>query len=107
VRDFTEKKVYIVGGSSGIGLSIARALSARGAHVVIFARAKDRLDRAREQVAACAMCEPQRFSCMQVDVCNGDEVQHVMSEAVSQLGAPGERAPTGSRRCPTSSSMRP
>jgi len=40
MRDFNEKTVYVVGGSSGIGLSVARALSGRGAHVVIFARAK-------------------------------------------------------------------
>ncbi|MDY6918398.1 MAG: SDR family NAD(P)-dependent oxidoreductase, partial [Chloroflexota bacterium] len=88
MRDFADRTVYVVGGSSGIGLSIARALSARGAHVVIFARAKDRLDRAREQVAACAVCEPQRFSCMQVDVCNGDEVLRVMAGAVSRFGPP-------------------
>ena len=39
-----------VGGSSGIGLSVAVAAIQRGAHVTLIARNRDKLEMAREQV---------------------------------------------------------
>lgn len=88
MRDFSEKTAYIVGGSSGIGLSIASALSRKGAHVVIFARRKDRLDSCLPQIESCAVSESQRFSCIQVAVSDKDEVEAIMSRAVSEFGTP-------------------
>ena len=88
MKNFSEKTAYIVGGSSGIGLSIAGALSKKGAHVVIFARRKDRLDGCLAQIEGCAVSESQRFSCMQVDVSDRDEVEAAMFRAVSEFGAP-------------------
>ena len=88
MKDFSEKTVYIVGGSSGIGLSVASMLTQKGAHVLIFARRKDRLDSCLPQIAGCAVSESQRFSCIEVDVCNKDEVEAVMSRAVSEFGTP-------------------
>ena len=41
--DFKGKNAYITGGSSGIGLSTAKQLAARGANVLIFARTEERL----------------------------------------------------------------
>jgi NADP-dependent 3-hydroxy acid dehydrogenase YdfG len=49
MKDFSGKIVYIIGGSSSIGLSIARKLSHEGAHIIIFARQKDRLESAWKQ----------------------------------------------------------
>jgi len=88
MKDFNGKTVYIVGGSSGIGLSIARKLSHEGAHVIIFARQKDRLENALKQITDCRISKSQRFSCMQVNVSNKDDVELVMSEAVSSFGVP-------------------
>ena len=42
----------ITGGSSGIGLAIAKSLSSRGASISLIARNRDRLAVAREAVAA-------------------------------------------------------
>jgi 3-dehydrosphinganine reductase len=88
MKDFSGKTVYVVGGSSGIGLSIARKMSRRGAHVIIFARQKSRLEDAVKQIADCGLSEAQRFSYMQVDVSREDDVKTVMSEAVLQFGVP-------------------
>jgi NAD(P)-dependent dehydrogenase (short-subunit alcohol dehydrogenase family) len=47
MRRFEDKVVVVTGGSSGIGLSAARAFSSEGAHVVLFARDKAALEQAR------------------------------------------------------------
>ncbi|MEW6693512.1 MAG: SDR family NAD(P)-dependent oxidoreductase [Pseudomonadota bacterium] len=43
LRDWTGRRVWIVGASSGIGLAVAEALHARGAYVVASARRADAL----------------------------------------------------------------
>lgn len=48
IRDWSDRKVWIIGGSSGIGAAVGRALLARGARVVLSARDRGRL----EEVAA-------------------------------------------------------
>lgn len=88
MKDFNDKVVYITGGSSGIGLATAKALSTEGAHVIIFARKKDRLEHALEEIKSKRISSSQRFSCMTMDVSNWDEVQEVMSRAVAQFGVP-------------------
>ena len=88
MKDFNGKIVYVVGGSSGIGLSIAQKLSHKGAHVIILARNRNRLEHALKQITSCGILTTQRFSCMQVDVSCKDDVELVMSKAVSQFGVP-------------------
>jgi len=43
VRDWSQRKVWVVGASSGIGAALSRALLARGARVVLSARSGDGL----------------------------------------------------------------
>ncbi|MGE7623248.1 SDR family oxidoreductase [Viridibacillus sp. NPDC096237] len=47
---FKDKKVVIIGGSSGIGLESAKQLIAQGAEVIIASRSKDKLRNAKEQL---------------------------------------------------------
>ncbi len=47
----TGQRVVVIGGSSGMGLAVARAAAAEGAHVVIAARNPERLERARATIA--------------------------------------------------------
>ena len=88
MKDFSEKTVYIVGGSSGIGLATANVLSAKGAHIIVFARRKERLEHALKEIASNGISKQQRFSCMQMDVSKRDDVSTVMSRAVSEFGVP-------------------
>jgi len=45
-----DKKVVIIGGSSGMGLASAKAAAAEGAYVLIAGRSKDRLKRALDEI---------------------------------------------------------
>ncbi|WP_286925387.1 MULTISPECIES: SDR family oxidoreductase [Lysinibacillus] len=45
-----DKKVVIIGGSSGIGLESAKQLIAQGAEVIIASRSEDKLQNAKEQL---------------------------------------------------------
>jgi len=60
VKNFKGKKVYIIGESAGIGLSIAKHLADRGAHIFIFARTGERLSAACETLTACARSKTQQ-----------------------------------------------
>lgn len=75
----TESRVLIVGGSSGMGLALARRCLEDGAEVIIAGRNEDRLRTARGGLA--------RFPALQtitVDVTNEDEVRR-MFEQIGQL----------------------
>ena len=45
---FKGKNVVITGGSSGLGLAIAKELAARGAIVTLIARNKEKLEMAKD-----------------------------------------------------------
>jgi NAD(P)-dependent dehydrogenase (short-subunit alcohol dehydrogenase family) len=45
-----EKKVVIIGGSSGIGLASAKAATAAGAYVLIAGRSQEKLHRALAEI---------------------------------------------------------
>ena len=47
--DLSDKVAVITGGSRGLGMSIAKAMAARGAHVVICGRKQENLDQAMEE----------------------------------------------------------
>jgi len=88
VRDFNGKNVYVVGGSSGLGLETAKLLSRLGANVIIFARGKERLEEGLKQVDAGKKRASQRSAFKQMDVSVHDEVVRVMEEAVGEFGVP-------------------
>lgn len=47
-----DKKVVIIGGSSGIGFESARQIIAQGAEVIIASRSEDKLQKTKEQLGA-------------------------------------------------------
>ncbi|MEW5723543.1 MAG: SDR family oxidoreductase [Thermodesulfobacteriota bacterium] len=88
MKNFNGKKAYIVGGSSGIGLAAAGLLAAQGADVVIFARGRERLEKALASISATRMREDQRFSAKRLDVSRHEETFFVLSETAAEFGPP-------------------
>ena len=88
MKDFTDRTIYLVGGSSGIGLAAAKELAGRGAHVVVFGRDRKRLEHALEEISSRRISPDQRFSSFSMDVCVWREVLQTMEKAVTEAGAP-------------------
>ena len=86
--DVAGKRVFVVGGSMGIGLAAARRMVALGAHTTIFAR------RPAPLAEALAMLEPQRREPAQrlesrvLDVRDGAAVDGVLGALIAAHGAP-------------------
>jgi short-subunit dehydrogenase len=88
MKDFAGKRVFIAGGSAGIGLACARLFSQKGAEVHLFARNKARLLTARDEVAACCADFSRCFDCAPLDVTDAAGVKAVMDEMVAKYGPP-------------------
>lgn len=88
IKDFKGKTLYITGGSSGIGLATSKQLAALGAEIILFARARERLDAAAVEIKKKRLREGQKVCPVQVDVGDHENVRRVMAEAVQEFGAP-------------------
>jgi 3-dehydrosphinganine reductase len=88
VKDFKGKKVYLVGGSAGIGLSIAKILADKGAHVFIFARNEERLTHACEALTVRALSKTQQMAWKRMDVSRPDQVALALKESLAEYGPP-------------------
>lgn len=88
MKEFAGKRVYITGGSTGIGLSTAKLLAAAGADVVIFARTKATLEQALETIEKHRRSSAQRFAFRQLDVTDNRKVKETMAEVVASFGVP-------------------
>lgn len=80
-----QKMALITGGSSGIGLALAKELAARGAMIVLAARDEQKLKQALGVLPAvngAAHC----YYC--VDVCDANQVQAMADWMVAQVGLP-------------------
>lgn len=85
------ERILIVGGSSGMGLSLAGQQLAAGADVTIVGRSEERLSAARQRLP-----HPERLRTIAADVTNEDEVQrlfqdvgtldHIVSTAADVIG---------------------
>jgi len=88
VKNFTYKNVYIVGGSSGIGLSSAKLFASQGACVAIFARNEKRLHCAVQEIESQRIAVAQRFCAYSLDVTDFRQVQDVFTKCTSSFGDP-------------------
>ena len=64
-HDLTGTKVFVTGGNSGLGLETARAMAAKGAHVILAARDQDKLD-----AAITAIKEAQKDAKLETIICD-------------------------------------
>jgi len=77
----------ITGGSSGIGLAIAKSLSSRGTSVSLVARNRDRLASARDAVLAAGNGKAS-VATFSADVRDPDSLRQAIASAVDGFGTP-------------------
>jgi len=85
------KTVFIVGGSSGIGLEMAKQLASTGAHVAIFARRKETLEAACAEIGqAIKKRKPagQKVLSYVLDAADRDAAERQLNLAIADLGVP-------------------
>jgi 3-dehydrosphinganine reductase len=85
---YKNKRVLITGGSSGIGLALARQLSASGSHVCILARREELLQSALSQISGVRINPDQQFGSLAVDVSDHQRVDQVVGAYITANGAP-------------------
>lgn len=83
-----DKLVFITGGSSGIGLALARLLAASGAHVWLAARERDRLESALREVESASNSPSQRCGIVSADLSVPDEAADAVSKVIQSAGLP-------------------
>jgi len=88
LKAFYNRTVYITGGSSGIGLELARLMVSKGAHVALFARNPEKLERACKEIMNAKHDPSQKITAMPVDITDRKNVNRNMDEAVKQFGKP-------------------
>jgi nucleoside-diphosphate-sugar epimerase len=87
-RDYRNYNVFITGGSTGIGLALARAYARLGAHVALFARDAGKLAAARTLVEDARRSPRQQVIAVALDVGDEAAVRVRTAEAMAQLGPP-------------------
>jgi len=87
-KNVSPQIALITGGSSGIGLEIARQLSRQGAHVWLVARRAGLLSTALEIVQAEQVDARQRFGMIPADVSDAAQAQAAVEEVTQKIGLP-------------------
>jgi short-subunit dehydrogenase len=85
---FSNKLVLITGGSSGIGLALARKLFSYGANLIIIARNNAKLEDARRDIERFRFSTGQFIRCLNADVSRRDDLSRVVSQAMKESGTP-------------------
>ncbi len=87
--DFYQNKlVLITGGSSGIGMALARQILLHGGHVAILARRAELLASAAEELVNSKRTPDQKIFTIQADVSNKTEVENSFSSFIEENGVP-------------------
>ncbi len=86
LTNFTDAVAVITGGASGIGLATARALYARGAHIVLADINAQGLEQAKEQVRAQHLSSHAQVVSVVTDVTKEEQVHALMQEALRLNG---------------------
>jgi len=87
-NEFDGKVVLVTGGSSGIGLALAKLLSLKGAHVWLVARNQERLQLALSQVESFRQNSGQRCGIVSADVTDFGEAEKAVAEVTKACSAP-------------------
>jgi 3-dehydrosphinganine reductase len=83
---FSGKKVFVTGGSSGIGKAAAEILAKSGAHVQIAARGEQRLAAALAEIQQHRVAPDQRIGAVACDVADSERMREVAREVTAAMG---------------------
>lgn len=86
--DYKDKTILITGGSSGIGLALARSFVHRGAVVWLLARRKEILERALQSLSSIQASGSRPCGLVSADVADSDQVEAAVAEVVDSAGLP-------------------
>ncbi len=86
--DFMGKLALITGGSSGIGLEVAKQLAGRGSHVAILARRQDQLEIAKSEILLCQRNPDQQVHLISADIASFDQTNKIVSKFMDEVGVP-------------------
>ena len=78
--EYKDKNIIISGGSSGIGLALAKEFASLGANITILARRTSLLETSLAEIRKCAVSPDQKFKSLSGDVSNFEELKNVLSE---------------------------
>jgi 3-dehydrosphinganine reductase len=85
-KDYWQGKIALItGGSSGIGLAVARSLAEQGAHVWILARGVERLKSALDSLKC---QEAQKCGMISADVADWEQVSAAVDQVEAEVGLP-------------------
>lgn len=85
---YSGKSVLITGGSSGIGLAIARDLVKRGSKVILLARRQNLLEEAYSELTTIPGIERDRVVLLQADVTREKELKEILNQFMDANGIP-------------------
>jgi short-subunit dehydrogenase len=85
---YKNKTVFITGGSSGIGLAIAKAMVTQSCNIGIFSRSMDKLEIAATIIRSKKINEQQEINAYSVDISDPAEAYKILNEAAAEMGAP-------------------
>ena len=88
MNTYNNKNILITGGSSGIGLALARQVAAQGASVHILARSAERLQSSLEEITATRISSEQKITAIQADVTDMETLTPAMLQFAQECGAP-------------------
>ncbi|NMC84048.1 MAG: SDR family oxidoreductase [Anaerolineaceae bacterium] len=85
---YENKLTLITGGSSGIGLALAKEITARGGNVAILARHADALEQAAAEIAVCKVNADQKVYTLPADIVDYEALSVVLTKFKAEVGVP-------------------